>query len=103
MDQNIERRITELLSQMTVREKIGQLNQVNNPTKRDAEFEKLCASGDVGSFILNLIGTYYDTSEGAEEIRGVINEFQRCAVEGSRMGIPIIFGRDVIQIGRAHV
>lgn len=96
MDQNIERRITELLSQMTVREKIGQLNQVNNPTKRDAEFEKLCASGDVGSFILNLIGTYYDTSEGAEEIRGVINEFQRCAVEGSRMGIPIIFGRDVI-------
>ena len=96
MDQNIERRITELLSQMTVREKIGQLNQVNNPTKRDAEFEKLCASGDVGSFILNLIGTYYDTSEGAEEIRGVINEFRRCPVEGSRMGIPIIFGRDVI-------
>lgn len=96
MDQNIERRITELLSQMTVREKIGQLNQVGNPRHRDAEFEKLCASGDVGSFILNLIGTYYDTSEGAEEIRGVINEFQRCAVEGSRMGIPIIFGRDVI-------
>ena len=65
MDQNIERRITELISQMTVREKIGQLNQVGNPRHRDAEFEKLCASGDVGSFILNLIGTYYDTSEGS--------------------------------------
>lgn len=96
MDQNIERKITELLSQMTVREKIGQLNQVSNPRERDADFEKLCASGDVGSFILAVKGTYNEASEDAIESRNTLNEFQRCAVEGSRMGIPIIFGRDVI-------
>ena len=77
----IEQRIDELLSQMTLEEKIGQLNQV---TAYDTEGMKAeAAAGSIGS-ILNLV----DPVE--------INKIQRAAVEESRLGIPLVFARDVI-------
>ncbi len=77
----IEARIDSLLSQMTLREKVGQLNQLNT-----ADFDTLgtaVAQGRVGSII----------NEVNPE---VVNALQRKAVEESRLGIPLVFARDVI-------
>lgn len=67
---------------MTIDEKIGQLNQLNGSRLSD-EIKAQIKSGNVGS-ILNEVNT------------DIINELQRIAVEESRLGIPLIFARDVI-------
>ncbi len=76
-----EKRIDKLLSQMTLEEKIGQLNQVTHYTTEQMFPE--VAAGNIGS-ILNL-------SDPVE-----INKLQKVAVEESRLGIPLVFARDVI-------
>ena len=75
----IDRRVEELLSQMTLEEKIGQMNQVSG----GYQFSDMIREGGVGS-ILNIV----DPVE--------INAVQRIAVEESRLGIPILVSRDVI-------
>jgi beta-glucosidase len=90
VDAAAERRIDSLLARMTLEEKIGQLNQTHVdwdekakqyviPPERREELRK----GLVGS-LLNCVG--------ARESR----EVQRVAVEESRLGIPLLFGLDVI-------
>lgn len=76
---SIESRIDALLAQMTLAEKIGQMWQISG--KIDGA-EAIIRNGGVGSF-LNVVG---------EDAR----ELQRIAVDESRLGIPLIFGRDVI-------
>ena len=54
MDKNIDRQVEELLSSMSLREKIGQLNMVCSPSigaNLDAIKEKI-RKGEVGSLIL---------------------------------------------------
>lgn len=80
-DSDIESRVESLLSQMTMEEKLGQMNQLS-----PWDFEDLAArvrKGEVGS-ILNVVNP--------EEI----NKIQKIAVEESRLGIPILVSRDVI-------
>lgn len=88
----IEEKVEELLSKMTLEEKIGQMNQYTgfyDPTgpapKEGAGKNKFdhVKSGLVGS-MLNV--------RGAREVR----EIQKVAVENSRLGIPLIIGFDVI-------
>lgn len=74
-----DRKVEELLSQMTLHEKIGQMNQLSG----GAWLADQAAKGEVGS-ILNCV----DPAE--------INAVQRAAVEESRLGIPILVARDVI-------
>lgn len=74
-----DKKVEELLSQMTLREKVGQMNQLSG----GAWLAETAAKGEVGS-ILNCV----DPSE--------INAVQRAAVEESRLGIPILVSRDVI-------
>ncbi|MBO6067986.1 MAG: glycoside hydrolase family 3 C-terminal domain-containing protein [Bacteroidales bacterium] len=78
----VERRVAKILSSMTLEEKIGQMNQVS-------------AGGDVSSYADALrsgqIGSILNEVDPAK-----INEMQRIAVEESRLGIPLIVGRDVI-------
>jgi beta-glucosidase len=72
--------VSSLLSQMTLQEKIGQMSQFNSDNKKlDTAIKK----GQVGS-ILNEVNI--DT----------INELQRIATQESRLGIPLLIGRDVI-------
>lgn len=78
-----EQRIEALLSQMTLDEKIGQLNQINGSGWVSPDISEAIKAGTVGSII------------NEADIK-TINELQRLAVEESRLGIPIIFGRDVI-------
>ena len=75
-----------LLKQMTLDEKVGQLNQsagIVMPGISDTKPDDLITQGKVGS-ILWLI----DVKE--------INRLQHLAVEKSRLHIPILFGFDVI-------
>ena len=75
-----EARIGNLLAHMSLKEKIGQMCQVNydSPNLHNA-----IRAGRVGS-VLN------------EVHPKAVNELQRIAVEESRMGIPLLIGRDVI-------
>lgn len=77
-------RVEALLAKMTVAEKIGQMTQRNASYGEPVDYlgDRL-RSGQLGS-ILNLADV--DT----------INELQRVAVEESRLGIPLLVGRDVI-------
>ena len=97
MQNALELRINELVSQMTLSEKIGQLVQLSAP-KDDAGKERLknrIRNGNVGSVILAFSSTAGNDAQQDTQVE-VYNELQRVAVEESRMGIPVIFGRDVI-------
>ncbi|MBS1567416.1 MAG: beta-glucosidase BglX [Bacteroidetes bacterium] len=84
-------RIKDLLQRMTVEEKAGQLNQLNGgvftgPAANDAGQQakmQMTRDGRIGSF-LNVLG--------AVETKAI----QEVAVKESRLGIPILFGYDVI-------
>lgn len=85
-----EARIDSLLAKMTLAEKVGQMNQYNGswdvtgPAKgNDSVKREHLAQGLVGS-MLNVVSVE------------VTQEAQRIAVEKSRLGIPLIFGYDVI-------
>lgn len=80
----------EFISKMTLREKIGQMSQfvtstgvVTGPEGEKMNIEQLVKAGEVGS-ILNIT-----TPEEIEKM-------QRLAVDSSRLGIPILFGHDII-------
>jgi beta-glucosidase len=78
----IEKRVESLLSRMTLAEKIGQMNQVSVGGDV-ANYADALRSGQIGS-ILNEV----DPEK--------LNRYQRICVEESRLGIPLIVGRDVI-------
>ena len=76
----VERQIDDLLSQMTLEEKIAQMTQVCGGQISDNIAEQI--RNGAGS-MLNSVGAEADY-------------YQRIAVEESRLGIPMIFARDVI-------
>jgi len=80
--QSEEERVEALLQQMTLQEKIGQLNQLS-VGGFDPNAAGMMRAGMVGS-ILN------------ECNPKVLNRYQKAAVEESRLGIPLIISRDVI-------
>jgi beta-glucosidase len=89
---SIELRITSLLQKMTLEEKVGQMNQYNGfwevtgpePTEGNArlKYDHL-KKGMVGA-VLNI--------SGVDKVRKV----QEIAVKETRLGIPLLFGLDVI-------
>ena len=80
----IEQRVDELLGRMTLAEKIGQMHQVNVGDSYIHDYlADALRAGRVGS-VLNEVDV--DT----------VNELQRIAIEESRLGIPLLVGRDVI-------
>ena len=94
MDKN-EKIIDELLSKMTLAEKIGQLNQVPSPLVDDEKLFEDIRKGKIGSLIM--AQTPQAGNDGAKIAHEeLLNKLQRIAVEESRMGIPLIYGRDVI-------
>ena len=96
MDQNIEKKIDELLAKMTVAEKVGQLNQQGNRDRSKEEIFADIRAGKIGSFILSGMGSWHYDCDGAKANRAFLNEAQKVALEESRLGIPLIFGHDVI-------
>ncbi len=91
-EMQIADRVEALLQRMTLEEKIGQMNQYSGfwdatgPVPQggaNAEKYEHLRQGRVGSML---------NARGAEQVRAL----QRIAVEESRLGIPLIFGFDVI-------
>src|SRR3954452_12286473 len=83
--QDVEKRIDALLRQMTLEEKLGQLQQLDGEANGNyrPEHLEMIRKGRLGS-TLNV--------RGAQKT----NELQRIAVEQSRLKIPMIFAFDVI-------
>ncbi len=80
----VEKRVADLLGRMTLAEKLGQMNQVSaeGPGAVEALRKAVC-EGRIGS-VINQVDPSF------------VNELQRIAVEDSRLGIPLLIGRDVI-------
>ena len=91
-----EAMIEKLLANMSLREKLGQLNQPETPTPEKADaFREMVRRGEVGSILMSVGATAGNDPQGAIDVN-FYNELQRIAVEESPSGIPILFGRDVI-------
>lgn len=84
----MDRFIDDLMSKMTIEEKIGQLNL---PGSGDIVTGQAKNSDIAGKIKKGLVGGLFNI-KGVEKIKDV----QRVAVEESRLGIPLIFGMDVI-------
>lgn len=84
---SIDKRVEDLLSRMTLDEKVLQLSQyiVGLNTNENN-------TGEVITELPDGVGSYIYFSEDA----GLRNKLQRKAVENTRLGIPILFGFDVI-------
>ena len=87
-DPKMDRFVSDLMAKMTLEEKIGQLNlpvagAIVTGEGVSVGVEDRIANGEVGG-LFNV--------KGAAEIR----RYQQIAVEKSRLGIPLIFGMDVI-------
>src|SRR5579859_6865912 len=86
-DPKTEQRITKLLGQMTLEEKIGQLvhfaDSSTGPGAPHPDYREQVAQGNVGSL---------ENITGAAET----NALQKLAIEKSRLHIPLLFALDVI-------
>jgi beta-glucosidase len=78
----VDKKVEDLLSKMTLEEKIGQMEQ-QTTSVYSAEMLSRIRQGNIGS-ILNEVNPE------------TIKALQKAAVEESRLGIPILFARDVI-------
>jgi beta-glucosidase len=78
----IEQKINNLLSKMTLEEKIGQMNQLSYENTNPVLIERI-KKGEVGS-LLNIVDP------------NAVNELQKIAMTQTKSGIPMIIGRDVI-------
>ena len=86
--QEMDKFVTELMKKMTIEEKIGQLNlpvtgEITTGQARNSGVARQIEQGLEGG-VLNL--------KGVDKIR----EVQKLAVENSRLGIPLLFGMDVV-------
>ena len=86
--QDMNRFIDNLMKRMTLEEKIGQLNlpaagDITTGQAKSSDISAKIQRGEVGG-LFNL--------KGIEKIRDV----QKLAVESSRLGLPLLFGMDVI-------
>lgn len=87
-DADMDSFIDELMGKMTLEEKLGQLNlpasdDIVTGQAKSSNIGKMVAEGKVGG-VFNI--------KGVEKVR----DLQRVAVEESRLGIPLIFGMDVV-------
>lgn len=80
--------ISDLMSKMTLKEKLGQLNL---PASDDIVTGQAKSSNIGARVALGEVGGVFNI-KGVEKIK----DLQRVAVEESRLGIPLIFGMDVI-------
>lgn len=97
MQDALELKIDGLLEKMTLQEKIGQLVQLSAPADEAGKqrLKNRIRNGGVGSVILAFSATAGNDAQRDTEVE-LYNELQRVAVEESRMGIPMLFGRDVV-------
>jgi beta-glucosidase len=82
-------RVRSLIAEMTVDEKLGQLNQAAGG--RSKALNSKLTPEEVDKVRRGEVGSYLHVA-GAEEL----GELQRIAIEESRLGIPLLFAMDVV-------
>lgn len=82
-DAKASRFVSDLLSKMTLEEKLGQMSQISYKDQHSVSHEEPILKGQTGSFLF--------LTDPVE-----INRLQHIAVEQTRLHIPLIFGYDVI-------
>ncbi len=108
-----KKQITDLLAQMTVEEKVGQMHQLSPSIVGgfDVSFEELIemvtdgriSNEEFGRIMANAERDFHEDDIRAGRVGSYLlndpkkaNELQRIAVEETRLGIPLIYGFDVI-------
>ncbi|XP_004241177.1 uncharacterized protein [Solanum lycopersicum] len=86
----IEERVKDLLSKMTVEEKIGQMTQIERAVANPSAIRDRC----IGSVLSGGGSRPFENAESGDWAN-MIDGFQKGAVE-SRLGIPIFYGTDAI-------
>ena len=104
---NIDSKVQDILSQMTLEEKVGQMAQINltviakGPNKWGSSFpleidpqkaKKALVDFKVGS-VLNTIN---NTAQNTETWHKTITEIQKYSIDSTRMKLPVIYGIDAI-------
>jgi beta-glucosidase len=104
---NVDNKINDLLSQMTLQEKVGQMTQINltviakGPNKWTSSFpliidNKKASKAIVDYKIGSVLNTINNTAQKPETWFNTITDIQKYAVDSSRLSIPIIYGIDAI-------
>ncbi|GAA0144589.1 glucosidase [Lithospermum erythrorhizon] len=86
----IEARVKDLLSRMTIKEKIGQMTQIEREVATRSNIKEAC----IGS-ILSGGGSKPKENATSLDFADMIDEFQMGALE-TRLGIPILYGIDAV-------
>ena len=104
---NVDNKINDLLSQMTLQEKVGQMTQINltviakGPNKWTSSFpliidNKKARKAIVDYKIGSVLNTINNTAQKPETWFNTITDIQKYALDSSRLSIPIIYGIDAI-------
>lgn len=104
LNKKIESRINELLSKMTIEEKVGQMTQItlevvqkerkSNFVSSEVDMQKLREA-----ILKYKVGSILNTGGAANTLKAwhkIITNIQDVAVKESRLGIPVIYGIDAI-------
>lgn len=92
-----EEQVNALLKKMSLREKVGQLNQQVGPCNEEdmKRLKDAVRKGEIGSIIMAHSATAGNDPQQSINMK-MYEELQRVAVEESPNRIPLIYGRDVI-------
>ena len=104
---DVDNKINDLLSQMTLQEKVGQMAQINltviakGPNKWTSSFpliidNKKARKAIVDYKIGSVLNTINNTAQKPETWFNTITDIQKYAIDSSRLSIPIIYGIDAI-------
>ena len=104
---DVDNKINDLLSQMTLQEKVGQMTQINltviakGPNKWTSSFplmidNKRARKAIVDYKIGSVLNTINNTAQKPETWFNTITDIQKYAIDSSRLSIPIIYGIDAI-------
>jgi beta-glucosidase len=93
----VDQRVAALLARMTLDEKIGQMTQIENGSVTPDQ----AASALLGSVLSGGDGNPRGGANDARSWYDMVNGYQQAAL-GTRLGIPILYGADMIH-GDAHL
>jgi beta-glucosidase len=104
---DVDKKINDLLSQMTLQEKIGQMTQINltviakGPNKWTSSFpliidNKRAIKAIVDYKVGSVLNTINNTAQKPKTWFNTITDIQKYAIDSSRLSIPLIYGIDAI-------
>lgn len=103
-DKTVDAKVKQLLAQMTLEEKIGQMTQISIQVvsktrgtvdqKHEIDREKLVEA--ITRYHVGSILNVWDVAHSPEYWQELITQIQNIAMEETRLGVPVIYGIDAI-------